>query len=156
MSPQPKLNILLNQRLAVQRSELLQSSSGTPMTADTRRRVVQSSSSNPSESPFQNAAVGNANFRENQALNEHTSLHNIESRVDDFISQGRAVLDNLVDQREILKGTHRRILDTANTLGLSREVIGWIERRSKQDMYLFFAGALFTLVAFYYIWKWFG
>jgi Golgi SNAP receptor complex protein 2 len=39
------------------------------------------------------------------------------------------VLDNLVDQRNMLKGTQRRLLDTANTLGLSRDVIGWIERR---------------------------
>lgn len=29
----------------------------------------------------------------------------------------------------MLKGTQRRLLDTANTLGLSRNVIGWIERR---------------------------
>lgn len=29
----------------------------------------------------------------------------------------------------MLKGTQRRLLDAANTLGLSRDVIGWIERR---------------------------
>jgi len=145
-----------NERQAAQRSELLQSSSGTPMTSDTRRRVIQSSSSGTSESPFQNASGGNAHFRENQALHEHTSLHNIDNTLDDFIAQGRAVLDNLTDQRDIMKGAHRRILDAANTLSLSRDVIGWIERRSKQDMYIFFGGALLTLVAFYYIWKWFG
>lgn len=39
------------------------------------------------------------------------------------------MLDNLVDQRTMLKGTQRRLLDSANTLGLSRDVIGWIERR---------------------------
>lgn len=39
------------------------------------------------------------------------------------------MLDNLVDQRNMLKGTQRRLLDAANTLGLSRDVIGWIERR---------------------------
>jgi DNA-binding XRE family transcriptional regulator len=39
------------------------------------------------------------------------------------------VLDNLVDQRNMLKGTQRRLLDSAHTLGLSRDVIGWIERR---------------------------
>lgn len=38
-------------------------------------------------------------------------------------------MDNLVDQRNVLKGTQRRLLDAANTLGLSRDVIGWIERR---------------------------
>ena len=67
--------------------------------------------------------------REGYALREHSSLHAAEARVDDFLSQGRAVLDNLMDQRNMLKGTQRRMLDTANTLGLSRNVIGWIERR---------------------------
>lgn len=46
-----------------------------------------------------------------------------------FIAQGQEVLNNLVDQKNILKGTQKRLLDAANTLGLSREVIGWIERR---------------------------
>lgn len=125
-------------------------------TADTRRRVVQSSVSNTSESPFQNASAGSSYLRENQALHEHTTLQNFESQIDDFIAQGRAVFDNLTDQRDILKGSHKRVIDAANTLGLSRNVINWIERRSKQDAYIFLVGALFTLVAFYYIWKWFG
>jgi Golgi SNAP receptor complex protein 2 len=124
--------------------------------ADARRRVIQSSASNPSESPFQNTSAGNGYLRESQALHEHASLQSFENRVDDFIAQGRAVLDNLTDQRDILKGTHRRVIDAVNTLGLSRDVINWIERRSKQDTYIFLSGALFTLVAFYYIWKWFG
>jgi Golgi SNAP receptor complex protein 2 len=46
-----------------------------------------------------------------------------------FIAQGQEVLNNLVDQKNILKGAQKRLLDAANTLGLSREVIGWIERR---------------------------
>lgn len=49
--------------------------------------------------------------------------------MDDFIAQGRAVLDDLVDQRNVLKGTQKRLLDAANTLGMSRDVINWIERR---------------------------
>jgi len=76
--------------------------------------------------------------------------------LDEFLAQGREVLDNLVDQRKILKGTHRRLLDAANTLGLSRDVIGWIERRSTQDMYIFIAGAVFTFFCFYLIWHYLG
>jgi Golgi SNAP receptor complex protein 2 len=67
--------------------------------------------------------------REDHALREHSFIQNTENRLDEFIAQGRAVLDDLVDQRGVLKGTQRRLLDTANTLGLSRDVIGWIERR---------------------------
>ena len=71
----------------------------------------------------------NGGLREQHALHEHSFIQNTDSRLDDFIAQGRAVLDDLVDQRNVLKGTQRRLLDAANTLGLSRDVIGWIERR---------------------------
>lgn len=67
-------------------------------------------------------------------MDEHSFIHNTDSKLDEFLAQGREVLDNLVDQRKMLKGTHKRLLDAANTLGLSRHVIGWIERRR----YVFF------------------
>jgi Golgi SNAP receptor complex protein 2 len=68
--------------------------------------------------------------REDFALREHTFLQESERSIDGYIAQGRAVLENLVEQRGILKGTQRRLLDAANTLGLSRETIGWVERRT--------------------------
>ena len=84
-----------------------------------------------SESPFRGGTPlpMNGALREQHALREHSFIHNTDSRLDEFIAQGRAVLDDLVDQRNVLKGTQRRLLDAANTLGLSRDVIGWIERR---------------------------
>src|SRR5947209_2283391 len=87
-----------------------------------------------SESPFRGptptpAAYPNASLREAHALDEHSFLQSTEARLDEFILQGQEVLNNLVDQRQMLKGTQRRLLDAANTLGLSRDVIGWVERR---------------------------
>ena len=70
-----------------------------------------------------------SDLREQHALREHSFIQNTDARLDDFIAQGRAVLDDLVDQRSVLKGTQKRLLDAANTLGLSRNVIGWIEKR---------------------------
>ncbi|KZT68240.1 V-snare-domain-containing protein [Daedalea quercina L-15889] len=147
---------------AVVRSELLSasSSSTTPLSAGmARQRFManqQSNSNDVSESPFRNPAAPMSDMREQHALHEHTFIHNTEARLDDFIAQGRAVLDDLVEQRTMLKGTQRRLLDAANTLGLSRDVIGWIERRSTQDMYIFLAGAIFTFVCFYFIWRYLG
>lgn len=63
------------------------------------------------------------NPRENHALREHSFIQNTEAQLDSFIAQGRSVLGNLVEQRSILKGTRRRLLDAANTVGLSRELI---------------------------------
>ena len=124
------------------------STSATPHSAsvgsssDTRRRFAptnpsMSSASNRfasespglSESPFSQPPNFMAASREEHALREHSFIQNTESALDDFIAQGRAVLDDLVDQRNVLKGTRKRLLDAANTLGMSRDVIGWIERR---------------------------
>lgn len=70
-----------------------------------------------------------SNLREDHALREHDFIRNTDSRLDEFLAHGQAVLSDLKDQRNVLKGTQRRLLDAANTLGLSRNVIGWIERR---------------------------
>ncbi|OCF36809.1 synaptobrevin [Kwoniella heveanensis BCC8398] len=85
-----------------------------------------SSSSNPLFQP--NHPIPTS--RDEYALREHSFLQNSENNIDQYIAQGRAVLENLVEQRGILKGTRRKLLDTANTLGLSRETIGWVERRT--------------------------
>jgi golgi SNAP receptor complex member 2 len=95
-------------------------------------------------------------MREGYALREHSFIQQTETQLDSFIAQGREVWTNLTEQRDILKGTQRRLRDVGVTLGLSRDVIGYIERRSTQDNILFVFGAIFTLVCFYYIYKWFG
>ncbi|PWN51503.1 hypothetical protein IE53DRAFT_48081 [Violaceomyces palustris] len=99
---------------------------------------------------------GGFSARENHALREHSFIEQTESQLDAFIAQGREVFGNLIEQRGILKGTQRRLRDAANTMGLSRDVIGYIERRTTQDNLIFAAGVIFTLVCFYYILKWFG
>jgi Golgi SNAP receptor complex protein 2 len=130
-----------SQRATAQRAELFSSSTGTPLTPDARRRFAPphagSSTSSPHldgsadadapENPFRGGMLGAS--REQYALHEHTFLQGAEARLDDFLAQGREVLDNLVDQRTMLKGTQRRLRDAANTLGLSRDVVGWIDRR---------------------------
>jgi len=105
-----------------------------------------------SENPFAASAQPTYGLREDHALREHSFIESTENQLDAFIAQGREVLDNLVDQRNILKGTHRRVLDAANTLGLSRDVISWIEKRTTQDTVIFFVGAVFTFFCFWLIW----
>ncbi|KAJ4483299.1 golgi SNAP receptor complex member bos1 [Lentinula aciculospora] len=169
------------EREAAQRAELITSSSLTSPSANARQRhqttYPQNNTLHPelvSESPFRGPSPQPGfSLREQHALNEHSFIQQTESRLDEFLLQGREVLDNLRDQRSILKGTQRRLLDTANTLGLSRNVIGWIERRryvsqlfllllslttynSTQDMYIFFGGAIFTFFCFFMIWEYLG
>ncbi|TCD71653.1 protein transport protein bos1 [Steccherinum ochraceum] len=152
------------ERDSAARAELMASTSSSsmphsPLPGDSRRRYAggQTPTSEVSESPFRTpAALPPSELREQHALREHSFIQNTEVRLDDFIAQGRAVLDDLVDQRSVLKGTQRRLLDAANTMGLSRNVIGWIEKRSTQDMYIFYAGAVFTFFCFWLIWHYLG
>ena len=83
-----------------------------------------------SESPLRGLTpqpgMGSREFR---ALDERSFIQNTDTKLDEFLAQRREVLDDLRNQRIILKRTQRRLLDVANTLGLSRNVIGWIEKR---------------------------
>jgi Golgi SNAP receptor complex protein 2 len=82
------------------------------------------------ESPFAPSSSSSL-YQPNHPTNrDDFALQESENNIDNYIAQGRAVLENLVEQRGMLKGTKRKLLDAANTLGMSRETIGWVERRT--------------------------
>ncbi|XP_026727355.1 probable Golgi SNAP receptor complex member 2 [Trichoplusia ni] len=76
---------------------------------------------------------------------EQVSLQNSHRNVDEMIHTGSNILETLKYNRETLKGAHRRIIDLANTLGLSNATISLIERRVSQDKYILFGGMFVTL-----------
>lgn len=49
------------------------------------------------------ASLNGGVSREQYALRENKFLGQTESKLDEYIEQGRAVLGNLVDQRSVLK-----------------------------------------------------
>ncbi|KAE8145566.1 dihydrolipoamide acetyltransferase component of pyruvate dehydrogenase [Aspergillus avenaceus] len=87
--------------------------------------------------------------RETHALREQSFLSNTHTQLDEFLDRGRAVLADLGDQREMLKGTQRRLYSVANTLGVSGETIRKVERRAKQDKWIFGGG---VVVFFLFCW----
>lgn len=80
------------------------------------------------------------------SLQHNMSLQNANRGVDDMLVSGVGILESLRDQRNTLKGAHKRILDIANTLGLSNTVLRLIERRAFQDKFILFGGMLFTMI----------
>lgn len=62
-----------------------------------------------------------------------------------FLFAGTNILNTLKYNRDTIKSAHRRIIDLANTLGLSNATISLIERRVSQDKYILFGGMIFTL-----------
>jgi Golgi SNAP receptor complex protein 2 len=59
------------------------------------------------------------------------------------------VLGDLGQQRDMLKGTQRRLYTVANTLGISGDTIRMVERRAKQDKWIFWGG---VVVFFLFCW----
>lgn len=78
------------------------------------------------------------NLQHNNSLN--TAVHG----VDDLISHGSGILENLRSQRMTLKGAHKRLIDIGNTLGLSNTTMRLIEQRARQDGFVLIGGMIFT------------
>ncbi|MCJ1479143.1 protein transport protein bos1 [Lambiella insularis] len=56
--------------------------------------------------------------RESHALREQSFFSQSNTQLDEYLERGRAVLGDLGQQREMLKGTQKRLYSVANTLGL--------------------------------------
>lgn len=165
-----KLQLEKHKNMGIERAraELLSGSASSSSTSHqgglgTARHRPNAPPSPLLESPFSNSNSHHPNelypapnAREDFALREHTFLQEAENSLDQYIAQGRSVLENLVEQKGMLRGTKRKLMGAAETLGLSRETIGWINRRSAQDVWIFFGGAIFTLFMFWVIWHYLG
>ncbi|KAJ6440596.1 Peroxisomal biogenesis factor 19 [Purpureocillium lavendulum] len=88
-------------------------------------------------------------MREAHALREQNFFANTHSALDDYIARGQAVLGDLGDQRDMLKNTQKRLYSVANTLGVSGETIRLVERRAREDKWIFFG---LVIVFFVFCW----
>jgi hypothetical protein len=117
--------------------------------------------SNPNTSAFAPAAgrtsgdglsfgAGQGTYaREEHALREQNFFTAANAQIDEYLDRGRAVLGDLGQQREILKGTQKKLYSVANTLGVSGDTIRMVERRAKQDKWIFWGG---VVVFFLFCW----
>ena len=63
-----------------------------------------------------------------------------------MLLSGSNILENMREQRTSLKGAHRRMMDVANTLGLSNTTMRLIEKRALEDKYILLGGMFITVV----------
>ena len=82
-------------------------------------------------------------------MREQNFFANTHSALDEYLARGQAVLGDLGQQREMLKGTQKRLYSVANTLGISGDTIRMIERRTRQDKWIFGVG---VVVFFLFCW----
>lgn len=86
-----------------------------------------------------------------ETLQFNESLQSAHRGMDDLIGSGTNILQGLRDQRVTLKGTHKKILDVANMLGLSNTVMRLIEKRAFQDKFLMLGGMAVTCVIMFLV-----
>ncbi|EOD28410.1 hypothetical protein EMIHUDRAFT_253095 [Emiliania huxleyi CCMP1516] len=84
-------------------------------------------------------------------LDESKRIREADSQLDAFIGNGYAVLEALGQQRSALKGIERKVLDLANTLGVSNSVMRVIERRQLVDKAIVYGGMLLTLWLLWFV-----
>lgn len=82
----------------------------------------------------------------NNAMGHQESLTRVNSHLDSILSQGAEIIGGLQHQGSALKGIKKKVLDVANTLGMSNTVIRMIERRGQQDKMFMFGGMLLTCI----------
>lgn len=88
-------------------------------------------------------------LRESHAFREQSFFSNTNHALDEYIARGQAVLGDLGQQREMLKNTQKRLYSVGNTLGVSGDTIRMIERRAREDKWIFFAG---VVIFFLFCW----
>lgn len=78
-------------------------------------------------------------------IQHQNSLQNANQGVDEMLFTGASTLESLRSQRLTLKGAHKRIMDMANTLGLSNHTMRLIEKRATEDKFVLIFGIVITL-----------
>ncbi|KAI0150767.1 V-snare-domain-containing protein [Xylariaceae sp. FL1272] len=84
--------------------------------------------------------------REAHAIRERDFFSNTNDTLDEYLARGSAVLRDLGAQREMLKNTQAKLYSVANTLGISGTTIRMVERRAKEDKWIFVGGVIIFFV----------
>jgi len=103
------------------------------------------------QSPYALETGSGDDAREAHALREQNFFGSTNATLDEYIERGRAVLGDLGDQREMLKGTQKRLYSVATTLGVSGDTIRMVERRAKQDKWIFWGGVVVFIIFVYFV-----
>ncbi|KJY01590.1 vesicle transport v-snare protein [Zymoseptoria brevis] len=98
--------------------------------------------------------LGADEARESHALRENSFFGSANQTLDEYLERGRAVLGDLGDQREMLKGTQKKLYSIGSTLGISGDTIRMVERRAKQDKWIFWGGVVVFIIFVYFVLKW--
>ncbi|KAF6070369.1 Snare region anchored in the vesicle membrane C-terminus family protein [Candida albicans] len=100
------------------------------------------------------AALGSTSSDNPEGLyHEKNSLERGSEQLDRILEMGQQAFEDIVEQNEILRKVQTKFEESLITLGVSQGTIRSVERRAKQDKWLFWFCVVVMLVVFYYIVK---
>lgn len=86
---------------------------------------------------------------------EKQSLSRGSQQLDQILEMGQSAFEDIVEQNETLKKIGTTFLQSLATLGVSQGTIRTIEKRAKQDKWLFWGAVILLFIFFYFIIRWF-
>lgn len=86
---------------------------------------------------------------------EKTSLARGTQQLDHILDMGQQAFEDIVEQNETLRKLQSKFEEGLVTLGVSQGTIRTIEKRAKQDKWLFWIAFIFMIICFWYILKMF-
>lgn len=86
---------------------------------------------------------------------ERLSLARGSQQLDHILEMGQNAFEDIVEQNEVLRKVQAKFEEGLVTLGVSQGTIRSVERRAKQDKWLFWFCVVVMVVIFYYIVKFF-
>jgi Golgi SNAP receptor complex protein 2 len=94
----------------------------------------------------------------NAFVQERASLLGSHAAMDGVAAAAAGVMGALREQRGVLKGAHKRVLDIASSLGVSNSIVRIIERRTVGDKIIVYGGSalIVLLMAVLFWWSPFG
>jgi len=91
----------------------------------------------------------------NAALEHNNRLERSNNYMNDLLAQGSTMLGDLRDQREMIKGFRRKLVDIAGVLGMSGTVMRLIERRQAGDKLVLIGGMVVTCIVMFIVLRYF-
>lgn len=109
-----------------------------------------------SENPYEaEEASQNQHLSRLEGLyNERQSLGRGSQQLDHILEMGQQALEDIVGQNEILQNLGTRFEDSLVTLGVSQGTIRAVEKRAREDKWLFWGGLALVMVLFWLIVRW--
>ena len=89
---------------------------------------------------------------ETALLKENDSLKRSTTMADYYLEMGKNSLTSLYDQKSVLKNAKKRVLDMANSLGLTGNVINKAMSRSWWDRCIVYTGIVLITLLLIFVW----